>query len=63
MRLEHMARAATMGQEGRIEAPSGAVEGTAVDLTTDGALVAEVEGNRQEFRAGDVVHLRPIGRG
>jgi BirA family biotin operon repressor/biotin-[acetyl-CoA-carboxylase] ligase len=63
MRLEHLARSATMGQEVRIESPSGAVEGTAVDLTTDGALVVEVEGNRQEFRAGDVVHLRPIGRG
>jgi len=62
MRLEHLARSATMGQEVRIESPSGAVEGTAVDLTTDGALVVEVEGNRQEFRAGDVVHLRPIGR-
>ena len=62
MRLEHLARSATMGQEVRIESPSGAVEGTAVDLATDGALVVEVEGNRQEFRAGDVVHLRPIGR-
>ena len=62
MRLEHLARSATMGQEVRIESPSGAVEGTAVDLTTDGALVVEVEGNRQEFRSGDVVHLRPIGR-
>ena len=47
MRLEHLARSATMGQEVRIESPSGAVEGTAVDLTTDGALISEVTADRQ----------------
>ena len=62
MRLEHLARSATVGQLVRIESPSGAVEGTATDLTTDGALVVDVDGTRQEFRAGDVVHLRPVGR-
>ena len=62
MRLEHLARSATVGRLVRIESPSGAVEGTATDLTTDGALVVEVDGNRQEFRAGDVIHLRPVGR-
>ena len=62
MRLEHLARSATMGQEVRIESPSGAVEGTAVDLTTDGALVVEVDGTRREFRAGDIVHLRSLDR-
>ena len=62
MRLEHLARSATMGQEVWIESPSGAVEGTAVDLTTDGALVVEVDGTHREFRAGDIVHLRSLDR-
>jgi BirA family biotin operon repressor/biotin-[acetyl-CoA-carboxylase] ligase len=63
MRVGHLARSATIGQRVRIESPSGMVEGLAVDLAADGALIVEVDGGRREFRAGDVVHLRPLGPG
>jgi hypothetical protein len=38
------------------------VEGHALDLAPDGALVVEVDGTRREFRAGDIVHLRSLDR-
>jgi BirA family biotin operon repressor/biotin-[acetyl-CoA-carboxylase] ligase len=63
IRLQHLERSATIGQLVRIESPSGMVEGLAVDLAADGALIVEVDGGRREFRAGDVVHLRPLGPG
>jgi hypothetical protein len=34
------------------------VEGTAVDLTAAGHLVVEVDGERLDVSAADVVHLR-----
>jgi biotin-(acetyl-CoA carboxylase) ligase len=42
----------------RVQRPSDDLEGEAVDLAMDGALVVDVAGERSEVRAGDVVHLR-----
>ncbi len=62
IRLEHLARSATIGQRVRVESPTGMVEGHALDLAPDGALVVEVDGTRREFRSGDIVHLRSLDR-
>jgi BirA family transcriptional regulator, biotin operon repressor / biotin---[acetyl-CoA-carboxylase] ligase len=57
---DYRARSATLGQVVRVETGGGPVDGTAVDITTDGHLVvADVAGARQTIPAGDVVHLRP----
>ena len=43
----------------RVELGVDDVEGTAVDVTTEGHLVVEtLEGERRTFAVGDVVHLR-----
>ena len=50
---------ATLGRRVRAELPARAVEGVAVDLDTDGALViAGDDGTRTTVGAGDVIHLR-----
>jgi len=52
----------TLGQRVRLTLPGGAtVEGDAVDVEDDGALVLDVAGERQVFRAGDVTQTRPVG--
>ena len=52
----------TLGQRVRMTLPGGGVvEGEAVDVEEDGALVLDVEGERRAFRAGDVVQTRPVG--
>ncbi len=51
----------TLGQRVRAELPAGeTVEGVAVDVRDDGALVIEGANGRRPVSAGDVVHLRPI---
>ncbi len=55
---EYRGALATLGREVRVELPSGMVEGTAVDLTAAGHLVVEVDGERLDVSAADVVHLR-----
>ncbi len=53
------ARSATLGRRVRVDLGRDEVEGTAVDITSDGRLVVETsEGARQVIAAGDVVHLR-----
>ncbi len=53
-------RSATLGRHVRVDLGSGAVEGTAVDVTDQGHLVVEMaSGERRTFAVGDVVHLRP----
>jgi BirA family biotin operon repressor/biotin-[acetyl-CoA-carboxylase] ligase len=55
----YRARLATLGQRVRAELASGAVEGDAVDVTDDGALVVRDDaGTDHTVTAGDVVHLR-----
>lgn len=52
----------TLGQRVRLTLPGGAiVEGDAVDVEDDGALVLDVAGERRVFRAGDVTQTRPVG--
>jgi BirA family biotin operon repressor/biotin-[acetyl-CoA-carboxylase] ligase len=51
---------ATIGEEVRVELPSGEhVVGTAVDIAVDGALVVQSVTGRRSFAAADVHHLRP----
>ena len=60
---EARARSATLGRRVRVELGGGVVEGDAVALTDDGALVVDVvvDGipRPRVIVAGDVVHLRP----
>ncbi|MGE3962243.1 MAG: biotin--[acetyl-CoA-carboxylase] ligase [Dehalococcoidia bacterium] len=52
----------TLGQRVRLDLPGGAsVEGEAVDVEADGALVLDLDGERRAFRAGDVTQTRPVG--
>jgi BirA family biotin operon repressor/biotin-[acetyl-CoA-carboxylase] ligase len=54
------ARSATLGRRVRVDLGADDVEGTAVDVTSEGHLVVEtVEGDRRTLAVGDVVHLRP----
>lgn len=57
----HRARCRTLGRRVRAQLPPGDVEGTAIDLTPDGALLVDTAGGTVEVRAGDVIHLRPAG--
>jgi BirA family biotin operon repressor/biotin-[acetyl-CoA-carboxylase] ligase len=50
----------TVGQPVRVHLPAGTVlEGTAVGVDPDGALVVSSGGRRLTVNAGDVVHVRP----
>jgi BirA family biotin operon repressor/biotin-[acetyl-CoA-carboxylase] ligase len=50
---------ATLGRRVRVDLGSDDVEGTAVDVTSEGHLVVEtLEGDLRTFAVGDVVHLR-----
>lgn len=52
-------RSATLGRRVRVDLGADDVEGTAVDVTTEGHLVVELlDGGRRTFAVGDVVHLR-----
>lgn len=53
-------RCATLGQQVRVTVPSGQLlEGTATDITTDGALRLRTRDGEVPVSAGDVVHVRP----
>jgi BirA family transcriptional regulator, biotin operon repressor / biotin---[acetyl-CoA-carboxylase] ligase len=52
------ARSATLGRQVRVEQAVASVEGRAVDVTPEGHLVLDVDGQRQVVSAGDVIHLR-----
>jgi BirA family biotin operon repressor/biotin-[acetyl-CoA-carboxylase] ligase len=50
---------ATLGHRVRAELADEHVEGTAVDLTTEGHLVLDLDdGSRREIVTGDIIHLR-----
>lgn len=54
-------RCATIGQHVRVELADETIEGTAVDVDDDGALVLEAsDGSRRRFTTGVVVHVRRI---
>jgi BirA family biotin operon repressor/biotin-[acetyl-CoA-carboxylase] ligase len=56
--------AATLGQRVRVLLGQTTVEGTAVDVTNEGALLVErKDGFRTVVHAGDVEHLRLVGGG
>ena len=59
LRDEYRGASATLGRPVQVTLLEGAVLGDAVDVDADGALVVDVDGERQVFRAADVVHLRP----
>ncbi|MEJ7585495.1 MAG: biotin--[acetyl-CoA-carboxylase] ligase [Acidimicrobiales bacterium] len=53
-------RSATLGRQVRVDLGVEDIEGTAVDVTSDGHLVVETApGRRRTLAVGDVVHLRP----
>jgi BirA family biotin operon repressor/biotin-[acetyl-CoA-carboxylase] ligase len=53
------ARLATLDRRVRVERAHDALEGRAIDVTPDGALVIQRDdGSRETVTAGDVVHLR-----
>ncbi|MCK9485124.1 MAG: biotin--[acetyl-CoA-carboxylase] ligase [Dehalococcoidia bacterium] len=55
------ARLNTLGRRVRLSLPDGSVvEGDAVDITADGALVIEADGERRTFTAGDVTNARTV---
>jgi BirA family biotin operon repressor/biotin-[acetyl-CoA-carboxylase] ligase len=49
----------TLGRAVRVELADGPILGTAVEVTREGHLVVDVDGERRVVSAGDVVHLRP----
>jgi BirA family biotin operon repressor/biotin-[acetyl-CoA-carboxylase] ligase len=56
--------AATLGRRVRVLLGQTTVEGTALDVTREGALVLEArDGSRTVVHAGDVEHLRVVGGG
>jgi BirA family biotin operon repressor/biotin-[acetyl-CoA-carboxylase] ligase len=56
--------AATLGRRVRVLLGETTVEGTALDVTNEGALVVEGrDGFRTMVHAGDVEHLRLVGGG
>jgi len=59
LRDAYLARSSTIGRRVRVLVHDGAVEGRAVDVDADGALVVRTGDGERSFAAGDVVHLRP----
>ncbi len=65
MRLHESYAAAcvTVGQSVRVELPDGVVlAGRALEIDPTGQLVVEADGGLARIGAGDVVHVRPVGR-
>jgi BirA family biotin operon repressor/biotin-[acetyl-CoA-carboxylase] ligase len=59
LRARYRQRLATLGRRVRVTSAVGELEGDAVDLTEDGALlVAADHGELRVVAAGDVIHLR-----
>ena len=55
----YRARLATLGRRVRVERAADTLEGDAVDVTDDGALVVRRDDGTDELvTVGDVVHLR-----
>lgn len=56
---DYRATCDTLGRRVRVEGERAELVGRATDLTPDGHLVVEVDGQEHVVSAGDVVHLRP----
>ncbi len=56
-------RSSTLGQRVRVTLGSSAMEGTALDIDADGALIIETQGSRVRVQAGEVERLRLSGGG
>ena len=64
VRTAYREACSTIGLTVRVHLPTGdAVEGTAVGVDEDGALVVRTDHGVQTFAAGDVVHVRPAAGG
>lgn len=60
MLVAYRSRCATIGQDVRVSLPGEEIlEGRAVDLTDDGALIVATPRANVTVTAGDVVHVRP----
>ncbi len=59
---EYRHRLDTLGRRVRVELVDETFEGEAVDITTNGGLVVAVGGVQRIVMAGDVIHLRAMGR-
>lgn len=63
VRTAYRQACSTLGRPVLVHLPDGGtVEGTAVDVADDGALVVQGPGGRSVHHAGDVEHLRPRPR-
>jgi BirA family biotin operon repressor/biotin-[acetyl-CoA-carboxylase] ligase len=58
-RDRYLALCDTVGRQVRVELAGGVLEGAAVDVDEDGALLVAAGGRRTAVTAGDVVHVRP----
>ena len=56
---EYRSALATLGHAVRVTMAARELDGVAIDVTADGALVVEAGGECVVLAAGDVVHLRP----
>ncbi|WP_231372352.1 biotin--[acetyl-CoA-carboxylase] ligase [Terracoccus sp. 273MFTsu3.1] len=64
VRTAYREACSTIGLTVRVHLPTGdAVEGTAVGVDDDGALVVRTDHGVRTFAAGDVVHVRPAAGG
>jgi BirA family biotin operon repressor/biotin-[acetyl-CoA-carboxylase] ligase len=64
VRTAYRQACSTIGLEVRVHLPTGdAIEGTAVAVDDDGALVVRTARGVRAFAAGDVVHVRPATGG
>lgn len=62
LRPAYLGACVTIGSRVRLQLPGGTtVEGDAVDVDADGAIVLQSGVDRVRYSAGDVVHLRPVG--
>jgi len=60
LRDAYVAHSATIGRRVRVESPTGAEEGDAVGVETDGRLIVDFAAGRRSIAVGDVVHLRVV---
>ena len=58
---EARSHSATIGRDVEVHLPHGEIEGRAIDLDSDGALLVEAGENAEVRRVvvGDVIHVRP----
>ncbi len=59
LRDRYLSRSDTVGRQVRVDMPGGVLEGPAVDVDGEGALVVAAGERRTAVTAGDVVHVRP----